>query len=236
MSQQEEAGEHLKVIRQLLERATIYRALSWQTALFGGALATILATVLFLREQLVVEKHPAAERAIMSDWGWVVTWLIALIVVMLFNTLLVSRQSRKDGRPFFSRGLRLALRATTPPMLIGGVLGIGRTLSANGSAAEGAAIWVCCYGLALLATTGIAPKSIPRLGWVFLVTGILAYGFVWGEGARPLPMGHSAQRLPSPFLESNLIMGCCFGLFHLAYGWIMMKISQREEAPAGGGE
>lgn len=229
MTEQEKAGEHLKVIRSLMERATIYRALSWQTALFGGALALILATVLFLREQVVVKKEPEAEEALMSEWGWVVTWLIALVAVMIFNALLISRKSKKDGRPFFSPGLRLAIRAAMPPMLIGGVLGIGRAFAAHGSAAEAAAIWVCCYGLALVATMGFAPKSIPRLGWAFLLAGILAYGFVWGEGA-------TTKRLESPLLESNLIMGVCFGVFHLVYGYVVMKAGAREEGredPAG---
>jgi hypothetical protein len=223
MTEQERAGEQLKVIRTLMERATVYRALSWQTALFGGALAIILSTVLFLREQGVVKNETEASHAFMSEWGWVLTWVIALIVVLGFNALLIAKKSKKGGREFFSPGLKMVMRSIIPPMVIGGVLGIGRALSSEGSTAEAAAVWVCCYGLALAATAGIAPKSIPRLGWVFIIAGILVYAFVWGEGARPLPGGAMAQRLESPLLESNLIMGICFGLFHLIYGYIVMK-------------
>ena len=233
MTEQERAGEHLKVIRTLMERATVYRGLSWQTALFGGALALILSTILFLREQGVVKNETEASHAFMSEWGWVVTWVIGLMVVLGFNALLISRKSKRDGGTFFSPGLRIAIRAAVPPMLIGGVLGIGRAFAAGGSAAEAAAIWVCCYGLALVSTSAFAPKSIPRLGWVFILAGILAYLFVWGEGARTLPGGAVAQRMESPLLESNLIMGLCFGLFHLGYGYLVMKTSRGEGEEEG---
>ena len=34
-------------------------------------------------------------------------------------------------------------------------------------------------------------------------------------------------------LEANLIMGTCFGLFHLVYGVIVMRNSRREEESTG---
>jgi hypothetical protein len=43
MTTQEEAMEQLRVIRSMMERATIFRALSGETALIGGAISMMVA-------------------------------------------------------------------------------------------------------------------------------------------------------------------------------------------------
>ena len=186
MTEQERAAEHLKVIRSLMERATIYRALSWPTALFGGVVAVILAVLLYFREEVAIGGGDG-DITQMSEVAWVAVWLVALVVTGIFNAILVGRKASREKTAFFSPGLRMALRLVVPPMLAGGVLGIGRVLSDGGMASEAAAIWVMCYGLALLATIGISPRSIRWLGWLFFVAGVAAYLFVWSDGAHPLP-------------------------------------------------
>lgn len=218
MTEREQAADHLKVIRSLMERATVYRTISWPTALFGGTLAVILAALIFLREQAAI--RDGDHEKMISEQAWVGCWMVSLILTTLFNILLVSRKSKREGREFFSPGLKLALRALVPPMLAGGVIGTGLTLSEN--SAIGASVWVVCYGLALLATRGLAPKSIPRLGWAVLVAGLVAFFWVWSDGEDTL-FGWFLPSTESPMLDSNLIMGICFGVFHLLYGVIVMK-------------
>ena len=219
MTEREQAADHLKVIRSLMERATVYRTISWPTALFGGALAVILAAVLFFREQATIAGEAAAEKLI-SEEAWIICWMVALIVVGSFNTFLISRKSKREGRPLFSPGLKMALWAIVPPMLAGGVMGTGLITSQTATPAEGAAVWVVCYGLALLSTRGFAPKSILRLGWVFLITGLAAFTYAWSDGQNPLPVVGAPDHMESPMLEANLIMGITFGVFHIVYGLI----------------
>ncbi|NIP98786.1 MAG: hypothetical protein GWO24_37440 [Akkermansiaceae bacterium] len=221
MTEREQAANHLKVIRSLMERATVYRAISWPTALFGGSLAVILSALLFFREQVVISGAAVSAEKLISEEAWVLCWVVALVVTSSFNAFLVSRKSKREGRPFFSPGLKMALRAAIPPMLAGGVMGTGLTLS--GTAAVGAAVWVICYGLALLATRGFAPKSIPLLGWAFLLMGTGSFLYTCSDGANPLPGIGAPAHMESPMLEANLIMGLSFGLFHLIYGFIVMK-------------
>ncbi len=227
MTEREQAADHLKVIRELMERATVYRTISWPTALVGGCLAVILSALIFLREQAAINNGTVGEEGI-SEGAWVICWMVALILTSAFNAWLVARKSKREGRLFFSPGLKTALRSLVPSMLAGGVIGTGLTLS--GTAAIGASIWVICYGLALLATRGLAPKSIPRLGWVFLAAGIGAFLYSWSDGANPLPGVGAPDHMESPMLEANLIMGLCFGGFHLIYGVIVMRTGA-EEAP-----
>ena len=104
----------------------------------------------------------------------------------------------------------------------------------SGTAAEGASIWVICYGLALLATRGFAPRSIPWLGWVFLIAGIAAFVYACSDGANPLPGVGAPAHMESPMLEANLTMGVCFGVFHLIYGLIGMKTGGGDPVAASG--
>ncbi|MDP6207231.1 MAG: hypothetical protein QGG01_02920, partial [Roseibacillus sp.] len=146
MTEREQAADHLKVIRSLMERTTVYRTISWPTALFGGSLAVLLAVLLFLREKAAILEGTVGEKGI-SEGSWVTCWMVALILTTFFNVMLVSQKSKREGRPFFSPGLKMALRAFVPPMLAGGVLGIALTLKADAAAAAGASVWVTCYGL-----------------------------------------------------------------------------------------
>lgn len=231
MTDRERAAENLKVIRALMERATVYRAISWPTALFGGVLAIILSSLLYFREKLAVAGGEDAP-TLMSEAAWVICWLVALVVTVGFNSALIARKSARDESSFLSPGLKMALRALVPPMLVGGVLGVGHALSTAGTAAGTAAIWVLCYGLALLATISIAPRSIRWLGWAFLVFGVAAYAMVWSDGGHPLPFIGVIAPMESPMLEANLIMGVTFGGLHLVYGLIVMILSRRGRAPA----
>ena len=226
MTEQERAAENLKVIRALMERATVYRAISWPTALFGGVLALILSSLLFFREKIAVTGGEDAP-TMMSEEAWVLCWLVAMLVTAVFNSVLIARKSSRDGSVFFSPGLKMALRALVPPMLVGGLLGIGHAFSTSGTAAGAAAVWTLCYGLALLATISIAPRSIRWLGWSFLVLGVASYAYVWSDGAHPLPLIGPVDHMESPMMEANLIMGAGFGGLHLVYGLIVMFLGRR---------
>ena len=224
MTEQERAAENLGVIRSLMERATIYRAISWATAFFGGILAVILSTLLYFREDRAIGGSEDAP-SLMSEEAWIGCWLFAMLITGVFNSILIARKSAISKATFFSPGLKMALRGLVPPMLAGGVLGMGHVLSEGGTAAGCAAIWVICYGLSLLATIGIAPRSIRWLGWIFLLSGVVAYLYVWSDDGHPLPFIGSFDPFESPMLEANLIMGICFGVFHLIYGVIVMQLS-----------
>ena len=141
MTEQERAAEHLKVIRSLMERATIYRAISWPTALFGGVVAVILSVLLYFREEVAIGSADS-DVTPMSEVAWVAVWLVALVVTGVFNAILVGRKAAREKTAFFSPGLKVALRHLVPPMLAGGVLGVFQVLSDDGTASERAAIWV----------------------------------------------------------------------------------------------
>lgn len=197
MTDSETAAENLRVIRNLMERATLYRAISAPTAIFGGGLATAVSLVLILKSPGLPPRCVFA------------LWIGVLGLVAIFNTVLLWRDARKRGDALLTPGLKHALRSLAPPMFAGGVVGF---FAVDHSLPLMTGSWVLCYGLALLATHGFAPASLKILGVVFVVSGLAVFACTWRGFFRIDP--DPGQQL----LASSIVMGLTFGLFHLVYG------------------
>lgn len=201
MNDSDKALEHLQVIRGLMEKATVYRAVSVPTALMSGFLALVVSGILFALNTSVT---PATV---------VTAWLAAFIVVKLFHHGLIWKTAKKVGDPYLSSGLRMALKALIPPMFVGGVLGLSLGYGSAADCVGAVLAWVTFYGLALMATSGFSPRSLRVLGLAFTVAGSLLLGLHWANSSTLLGS-------MSPQRTSALIMGSTFGLFHLIYAGI----------------
>lgn len=200
MSHQADALEHLRVIRSLMEQAHVYRAISAPAALAGG-LAALGLSLWQWRAGLALQEAA-------SPLAFAVPWLLLLVLVSVFNALLLWREARRCGRPLVSPGMRAALRALCPPLLVGGVLGLGLMLRFH-NLTLGALIWVLCHGLALLATASFSPRSLVRLGWGFVAAG-LALFLAWAGNDQ-------VRLLPSDEAPAAVVLGLTFGLLHVGY-------------------
>ncbi len=210
MSSQQDALENLRVIRSLMEKAHIYRAISAPAALVGGVLAVGVSL-------WGMEAFKKINDAPHDVFLW--QWLAVLAVTSILNVVLLSSDARRRGQPFLSEGMRMALRALLPPMLVGGVVGIGLIVYLH-NLTMAALIWILCYGLALLATSSFSPRSLVRLGWVFVVSG-LALFLAWAANA-------DIRMLPTDEGPAFLAMGATFGLLHIAYA-IAVFVSRKPE-------
>lgn len=194
---QDTALDHLRVIRTLMERASLYRAVSAPAALVGGVLS--LAVALW---------GTFAPASAFHGNAFLGAWLTVLFLTGGINILLLLGGARSEGQPLVSDGLRMALRALVPPMLTGGVLGIC-LIWFEGDLELAALVWILCYGLALQATVSFAPRSIIRLARAFLVTGqALAICYFAQGGARMFPRHE---------VPASILLGVTFGLFHIVY-------------------
>lgn len=218
MTTRDEAVEQLRIIRTLMERATIFRALSGETALIGGAAAVAAA---WLSDGK-------------TGWAWAYPWLVGLLLVVVFNGIQVLRASAACGKPFWSKGLRTALRGVMPSLVAGGFLGLLYIRSATAAAGHhpqavtytmvAAAIWILHYGIALLAIREFAPRSMAWLGWAFVAFGLYCLAELTG-----------LQQMP-PFLlkylnSPSLIMAAAFGGFHFIYGALIVTTKERQQDP-----
>jgi hypothetical protein len=206
MTTREEAAEQLRVIRSMMERATIFRALSGETALVGGAVALGVAWVSEKRQL----------------WEWAGIWLGGLAVVLAFYVFQLFRMNALRQRPFWSSGLRMALRGALPSLIVGGFLGM--IFVRYGNEESAASMWILHYGLALLAIREFAPKSMVWLGWAFVVFGLVCLATVANlvELDKEVIIRVNASRL----------MAIAFGGFHLVYGCLIVTTGRREEPTA----
>lgn len=206
MTTRDEAVEQLRVIRTMMERATIFRALSGETALVGGAISLGVA---WLTEKF-------------HGWNWAWIWLGGLVVVLAFYAFQLLRMKSVHNRPFWTYGLRTALRGSLPSLIVGGFLGLVFVRAGNNVAA--ACMWITHYGLALLAIREFAPKSMMWLGWAFVVSGLLSLATV----AQIVEIDKAWLMHVNP----SRLMAFTFGGFHLVYGGLIVTTGRREETTA----
>lgn len=198
MTPAEQAAADLKAIRGLMEKATIYQAISAPSAFVAGCLAVLAATVFelgFLQERKVV-------------FGLV--WGLVLAVCLTVNGIFLWLAAAERQEPFISSGMKLAIQAMSGPVLVALAFTLHLGWSAGyplngpdffGRGASG--VWILFYGLALLATLTFAPRSIIWLGASFVAAGLIFM-------LQPIELWPT-------FSPGSQRMGLTFGLFHLIY-------------------
>jgi len=198
MTDHSSAEQDLRVIRTLMERAATYRAISAPTALVGGLLSLLSAAFIARPDILLGRTLRSREIAMI--------WIVVLALTMIVNVFFVSREARNSGRPFVSSGMKLALRAIAPTLIVPAIFTVWflKLGYLSGSELELVTMWIVFYGLALLSTALFAPRSLALLGWAFLLTGVSVPVTV--ETVEGL-----AADIP------NFFMGITFGGYHLIY-------------------
>lgn len=196
MTPRAEAEEHLRVIRTLMERATVYRAISAPTALIGGllALAASAGAIAWLRD---------GEFGSLRSWHFTALWLGVLALTLAVNTFFVWREARERGASMISPAMRLALQAVLPVLLVAAVVTYLQPTPWFLSI-----LWTSLYGLALLATAHFSPRSLRLLGWAFLVSGL--FGLL-------TPVAELIEWPITSEAIGCIIMGATFGLYHIIY-------------------
>lgn len=192
----------MRVIRSLMERATVYRAISAPTALVGGILSVAAASWSgrgWPNEMLLPGSGAAR--------NFIVVWLGVLVATLLANTWFIWRKSRRERGSLITSGLKWAIKSAAPVVAIAAI--VTSLFWRENETAESVPllvlVWIICYALALLATASFAPPSLIVLGWMLLGTG--AVGLIWTERL------FSAD----PAARASLAMGVAFGLYHLVY-------------------
>jgi hypothetical protein len=195
------AEEDLRVIRSLMERATVYRAISAPSAIIAGLLSILAAGAIYWNNQ-----YNTASGTIIGGRPFVLIWIAVLALALLANLFFLWREARNTGRPFVSSGMKLALKAIGPYLLIPTAFTAWflSTGYLGGAELELVVVWVLFYGLALLSTSFFAPRSLILLGWAFLLTGLTVPVIVDANEnfSADLPLW---------------IMAVTFGLYHLIY-------------------
>lgn len=202
MNEKANPDQKANVIRQLIERAEIYRAVFARAALFTGILSLLAAFGIYLNDETKFNIGRAI-RAREFATIWIVVLLVSLGVLLFF----LRREAQRANRPFLSPEFKLVINqlrafpiiplAFTAWFFTTGFLG-ARELDL-------VVIWITFYGLMLVSTTFFAPRSIVGLGWIFIVTSLSA------------PVITNVIEAQFSIDVPNVLMGSCFGVYHLIY-------------------
>jgi hypothetical protein len=201
MDRPPDAEENLRIIRGLMERATVYRAISAPSALVAGILSLLIAGWIYINNEV----HPMIGRAVRPR-EFVIAWIVVFFLAAAANAYFLRREAVAGGRVFVSSGMRLALRAIVPNLLVPALFTTWffQTGYLGAQELQLVAVWVAFYGLALLSTSLFAPRSLGLLGWAFLLASL----------SIPV-LANLIDDLTDDAPDS--IMGITFGLFHVAY-------------------
>lgn len=222
MDERSRAEEHLLVIRSLMERATVYRAISAPTALVGGL--TAIATSLWLGWSATASADAEQYSAGFSPREFIPVWLLALAITVAANTFFIWREAQRDQRPFLSPGLRLALRSIIPSIFVAALVSLviwRDPVQRSEDTFVLVVTWIGFYGLALLSTMNFAPRSLSILGWSFVIAAGMWLLLLTATDFRYVDELHGKIGAVVP-------MGVTFGLLHLVYAACTWR--QREPA------
>jgi hypothetical protein len=224
MIDRSQAEEHLRVIRSLMEKATIYRAISAEAAAVGGVLA-LLASFAFgnwVRDRDWGEVAGTGLLAPVPRWQFFALWMAVLALAAGVNFWILWRGAKSRGEPFVSPGMRLALQALLPSYFVAAVFTVA--LSGVDFFAFTVPIWMLCHGLGLLSTTFFAPRSLPWLGASFLAVGLFSFWSIarrvfapiLSVGGITIEQGALIQQWQCLY-SAQQWMALSFGLLHLIY-------------------
>lgn len=201
MNESEKALNQLNLIREMMEKATVYRALSAPAAIFGGLLAVLLGLYFLLQDK-------NGEFVDGAHYFW--TWVVALIIADSFNALLLFKRAKREGSKFISSGVKLTILRTAPATIAGAIISFEAT---KNDIELCTLVWILCYGAALLAMGEVAPRSLKRLGWSFIVFGTVFF-LIWMKFKAALSPVLGIGYLGS----ASIMMIATFGILHIGYG------------------
>ena len=201
MNDSEKALNQLNLIREMMEKATVYRALSAPAAIFGGLLAVLLGLYFLFQDK-------NGEFVDGAHYFW--TWVVALIIADSFNALLLFKRAKREGSKFISSGVKLTILRTAPAAIAGAIISFE---AAKNDIELCTLVWILCYGAALLAMGEVAPRSLKRLGWSFIVFGTVFF-LIWMKFKAALSPVLGIGYLGS----ASIMMIATFGILHIGHG------------------
>ena len=150
---QERAMDNLRYIRQTMERAGTFTAVSGWGEVVIGCTAIVTALVAS-RLQLV---------------GWVTAWLVEAALAAGVAILFMTIKARAAGMPLLTGPVRKLILSFSPPMLVGVLLTalfVGRGLE---SFLPGS--WMLLYGTGVVTAGTYSVRIVPVMGSAFMILG-----------------------------------------------------------------
>ncbi len=205
------SSRRLEIIAELAERSAAYQRVLAPVALAVGAISLTAAVTL------------SARPSPLHDLGFEMIWACVATLALVILAANLWRHAARRGEPLLSSRTLLVTGVIVPSFLAAAAVSFAAAATRMQPLAT-AGFWMIFYGLGLLATHAFAPRSLLALGWVFLLSGLLLLSVLCTRIDLLLRLDFT--------LAGYWIMGCTFGLYHLAYGWLTWsnRASSRSES------
>jgi len=172
------ALDNLQFIRDTMERAGAFTAISGQGMVAMGVIALAAAA--------------AAARESRRD-VWLATWLVAAVLSAAVGSLAILRKAHSGGMPLWSGpGRKLAL-GFAPPMAVGALL----TWALYRAGLDGLlpSVWLLLYGTAVVCGGTFSVQIVPVMGACFMAVGTVALAAPPAWGSAELAAGFGVLHL-----------------------------------------
>ncbi|HEY8225027.1 MAG TPA: hypothetical protein VIG25_07110 [Pyrinomonadaceae bacterium] len=149
--------DNLRYIRETMERATAFTAISgWGEVAIGCT--ALIATVI------------AANQGTFR--GWLAVWIAEGLISLLIAGWSMDRKARAVDMPLMSGPGRKAVFSLSPPLVAGALLTIVLVRARLTSAIPGA--WLLLYGTGVITGGMFSVSAVPLMGLCFMVLGAAA--------------------------------------------------------------
>ena len=143
----ERAADNLRYIRETMERATSFTAISGLGYVFMGITATVAAWLAALQP---------------TPLGWLGVWSAELGLAGVISVGMTARKARAQGVRMRSYAGRKLILAFLPPMVVGGLLTLAVYASGEHQLIPG--IWLGLYGAGVMTAGAYSVRVIPLMG------------------------------------------------------------------------
>jgi hypothetical protein len=168
------AMDNLRFIRETMERAGSFTAVSGWGSIVTGVTALIAAVIASL------QTDPGA---------WLAVWSVEALLALGIGAIAVGRKARAAGIPLISGAGRKLSLSLTPPLLAGAVLTV--VLFQAGQLGVLPGMWLLLFGAGIMAAGSFSVRIVPVMGFSFMALGVITLMLPdsWGNALMAVGFG-----------------------------------------------
>jgi hypothetical protein len=154
----ERAMDNLRYIRETMERATAFTAISgWGMVAIG---ITALAASFISAEQKTFK-------------AWLAVWIAEAIIALLISGWSMDRKARAAKMPLLSGPGRKVAFSLSPPIFAGAIVSVVLYRAGLTNAIPG--LWLLLYGTGVITGGMFSVSAVPIMGLCFMILGAAAF-------------------------------------------------------------
>ncbi len=193
------SSRRLEIYTELADRSASYQRVLAPVAIAVGAMSLTVAVTLSSR--------PSRLHALGFELIWATVATVAILILVVSSW----RHAARRKEAMLSARTLLVTSVIVPTFLAAAAVSFAAAATQMQPLAT-AGFWMIFYGLGLLATHAFATRALLALGWIFLLSGLFLLSLLCTRIDLLLRLDFT--------LAGYWIMGCTFGLYHLAFGWL----------------